>query len=295
MRGTNRHEDHPDFGNALPDTLRFQDLLKMKRANINCFRGSHYPPAKALLDYCDELGLLFIEEIPAYSLDAEMMVDPGVLETAEWIFDEMHDRDKNHACLIAWSVSNECATELPAGRAFHEALYAHVRAVDGGRHLVIHVSNRGVNDRCYNLADFVSLNIYHGWYSNKKEDFVQVVELLHGILEDEDHEFGPLRPIVLTEFGAEGIRGYRSWDAAKWSEDYQAEFLRYYITECMARDWIGGTWTWMFSDTRVDLPDRPDRRARSYNNKGMVDEFRSLKLAFGVIRDLYAAWKAKNP
>nr|MDO8112176.1 glycoside hydrolase family 2 TIM barrel-domain containing protein [Candidatus Sigynarchaeota archaeon] len=294
LRGTNRHEDHPDFGLALPDQLRFQDLLKMKQANINCFRGAHHPPGKAILDFCDELGLLFIEEIPAYSLDNEMMANPDVLATAMRYFDEMHDRDKNHPCLIAWSVSNECHTESNEGFKFHEALYKHVREVDGGERMVIHVSNRGAMDRCHVLSDFITLNIYQGWYSGNMENFIQEVNLLHEILLDEDHEFGPLRPIVLTEFGAEGLRGYRSWQASKWSEDYQAEFLQYYISECMKRDFIGGTWTWMFSDTRVDLPNRPDGRARSYNNKGMVDEFRSPKLAYGIIRDLYARWKEKE-
>jgi beta-glucuronidase len=291
MLGTNRHEDHPDFGLALPDALRYQDLVKMKIANINCFRGSHYPVGKAVLDYCDELGLLFIEEIPAYQLDAGMMADPGITATAKRYFDEMHDRDKNHVCLVAWSMSNECRTDTKEGLAFHEALYKHARAKDGGERMVIHVSNKGVIDRCHVLSDFVTLNTYRGWYSGEMADFMKEVDLLHEILLDEDHELGSPRPIVLTEFGAEGLRGYRSWEHSKWSEDHQAEFLQYYIAECMKHDFIGGTWTWMFSDTRVDLPDRPDGRARSYNNKGMVDEFRSPKLAYGVIRDLYAKWK----
>ncbi|MEX2682134.1 MAG: glycoside hydrolase family 2 protein [Candidatus Sigynarchaeota archaeon] len=294
MLGTNRHEDHPDFGLALPDSLRYQDLVKMKGAGINCFRGSHYPVGKALLDFCDELGILFVEEIPAYSLDATTMADPSVLETAKRCFDEMHDRDKNHVCLVAWSVSNECHTETSEGFIFHEALYKHVRAVDKGERMVIHVSNKGAMDRCHVLSDFVTMNIYKGWYSGEMSDFMQEANLVHEILLDEDHELGPPRPIVLTEFGAEGLRGYRSWQASKWSEDYQAEFLKYYISECMKHDdFIGGTWTWMYSDTRVDLPDRPDGRPRSYNNKGMVDEFRSPKLAYGVIRDLYARWKEK--
>lgn len=294
LRGTNRHEDHPDFGLALPNQLRYQDLVKIKNANINCFRGAHHPPDKVVLDYCDELGLLFIEEIPAYSLDAKRMADPEILTTAERYFDEMHDRDKNHTCLIAWSMSNECATETIEGRKFHEVLYAHARKVDGGDRLVIHVSNRGVMDRCHELSDFITMNLYLGWYSGTKEMFMNEVNLVHEINVDEDREFGAIKPIVLTEFGAEGLRGYRSWDGAKWSEDYQAEFLRYYIEECMQHEFIGGTWTWMFSDTRVDLPDRPDGRARSYNNKGMVDEFRSPKLAYATIRDLYTKWKLKE-
>ncbi|MBN2150088.1 MAG: beta galactosidase jelly roll domain-containing protein [Candidatus Lokiarchaeota archaeon] len=294
MRGTNRHEDHPDFGLAIPDALRYQDIVKMKDANINCFRGSHHPMGEALLDYCDELGLLFVEELPAYQLDAGMMADPGILATAKRCFDEMYDRDKNHVCLAAWSVSNECHTETKEGLAFHEALYKHARAVDDGERLVVHVSNHGVMDLCHPLSDFVTLNTYRGWYGGTMEDFMSEVDLLHEILLDEDHELGPPRPIVLTEFGAGALRGYRSWQHSKWSEDYQAEFLGHYIGECMKHDYIGGTWTWMFSDTRVDLPDRPDGRPRSYNNKGMVDEYRVPKLAYDVVKALYGKWAQRE-
>ncbi|NMC07651.1 MAG: hypothetical protein GYA24_20725, partial [Candidatus Lokiarchaeota archaeon] len=135
MCGTNRHEDHPDFGLALPDAIQYQDLVKMKNANINCFRGSHYPVGKALLDYCDELGLLFIEEIPAYQLDGGMMANPAIIATAKRYFDEMHDRDKNHVCLVAWSMSNECQTGTKEALGFHEALYKHAREKDGGERL----------------------------------------------------------------------------------------------------------------------------------------------------------------
>ncbi len=297
MLGTNRHEDHPSFGAAIPDTLIFKDLQIMKEANINCFRGSHYPVAKETLDFCDELGLFFIEEIPAYQLDASHMANPAVLATAKRYFEEMHSRDKNHPCIIAWSMSNETQSDTIEGRAFHEALYAHARAIEKGNRFIIHVSQKRAMERCYDLSDFVTINIYDGWYGGDKEGFMNIVNLIHDILLDEDHELGPPKPIVLTEFGAGAIRGYRSWDAAKWSEDFQAALLEHYIKTAMEHDdFIGGTWTWMFCDTRVDLPTRPDGRPRSYNNKGFVDEFRVPKLAFDVVRQRYAEWKKKiNP
>lgn len=294
MLGTNRHVDHPDTGLAVPDAIHFHDLLIMKEANINCFRGSHYPNPAAVLDACDELGLFFIEEIPGWQLQDVHYADPGLLGAAKSCFDEMHARDANHPCIIAWSMSNECATDTAKGRKYHEALYAHARAIDKGQHLVIHVSNRKAMDRCYDLADFITINTYEGWYGGGMGEFVHHVDLIHEIMMDEDRELGEPKPIVLTEFGAGAIRGYRSRDKARWSEDFQAGLLRFYITECMKRDFVGGTWTWMFCDTRVDLPTRPDGRPRSYNNKGMIDEHRIEKLAYMVVRDLYGVWKARE-
>lgn len=294
MRGTNRHEDHPAVGCAVPVALQYEDLLVLKRAHVNTFRGSHYPNDERLLDLCDELGLFYVEEIPGWQLEPKHMANPAVVAAAMNIFSEMYRRDKNHACLCAWSMSNECHTEHPDGRAYHELLYQHARAVDQGTHFVTHVSNRRVMDRCYDLADFLTVNIYSGWYSADVADFLPQLELLHEILMDEDREFGVPKPIVLTEFGAGAIRGYRSWYHAKWSEDFQAELLQFYLVECQKRDYVGGTWTWMFCDARVDLPTRPDGRPRSYNNKGMVDEYRVPKLAYSVVRDQYARWKQRE-
>ncbi|MFX0098715.1 MAG: glycoside hydrolase family 2 protein [Candidatus Hodarchaeota archaeon] len=291
LRGTNKHEDHPDYGMAVPAELQYADLLKMKEANINCFRGSHYPQSEALLDLCDELGFLYVEEVPAYSLPPEHLANEKILETAKRYFYEMYIRDKNHTCILAWSVSNETHTQTGAGRKFHEEMFKYARKLDPGR-FVIFVSNKAAMDACFGLTDFICMNIYAGWYSGDYKDLKNMVGLVKDIMMDEDREYGEPKPIVLTEFGAGAIPGYRSWDLLKWSEDFQANLLEYYINFCMEnREFIGGTWIWLFHDFQVDLPARPDGRPRSYNNKGMVSEFRQQKVGYGVVKRLYAKWK----
>jgi beta-glucuronidase len=288
MRGTNRHEDHPSFGLALPAALQYRDLQLLKETNMNCFRGAHHPNAECVLQFCDELGLLFIEEVPAYALTATQMAQPELLETAKRTFFEIYQRDKNYSCVVAWSLSNESHTETVSGRKFHEQLYQYARSIDQNHHMIIHVSNRKSLDTCYDLSDFITVNIYDGWYSGEMANFLHEVQLIYEIMIDEDHEFGPVKPIVLTEFGAGAIRGYRSWDHAKWSEEFQADFLDYYLSKVRQLEYIGGTWTWMFIDTRVDLPARPDGRPRSYNNKGILDEYRVPKLAFDHVKQWYS-------
>ncbi|MFE0178713.1 glycoside hydrolase family 2 TIM barrel-domain containing protein [Streptomyces sp. NPDC059002] len=110
FRGTNRHESHPDHGQAVPESVMLQDVLLMKRHNINAVRTSHYPNHPRWLELCDEYGLYVIDET---NLETHGVRDrlPGSLP--EWTdacvdrLRSMVERDKNHACVIAWSLGNE--------------------------------------------------------------------------------------------------------------------------------------------------------------------------------------------
>lgn len=59
LKGANRHEHHPKFGRAVPYEFMKQDLLLMKRHNINAIRTSHQPSDTRLYDLADELGVCF--------------------------------------------------------------------------------------------------------------------------------------------------------------------------------------------------------------------------------------------
>jgi beta-galactosidase len=117
FRGVNRHEFHPERGRALDAETMRQDLLLMKRNNINAVRTSHYPPHPAFLDLCDELGLWVIDEC---DLETHGFVGLGwrnnPVDDARWtpaLLDRaarMVERDKNHASVIMWSLGNECGT-----------------------------------------------------------------------------------------------------------------------------------------------------------------------------------------
>ncbi|MHA1700174.1 MAG: glycoside hydrolase family 2 TIM barrel-domain containing protein, partial [Promethearchaeota archaeon] len=136
------------------------------------------------------------------------------------------------------------------------------------------------------------INIYEGWYSNDKKAMPRTIRLIYEVMMDEEKEFGEPKPIVLTEFGAGAISGYRSWEHLKWSEDYQADIFEFYIKWAINNsEFIGGTWIWLFHDFRVDLPAKPDKRPRSFNNKGMLSEYRVPKLGYELVRKLYNKWK----
>ncbi|KUO03139.1 glycoside hydrolase family 2 TIM barrel-domain containing protein [Streptomyces caeruleatus] len=117
FKGVNRHEWHPEKGRALDlETMR-EDVLLMKRHNLNAVRTSHYPPQPAFLDLCDEYGLWVIDEcdLETHGFTEQAWRDnpvdddrwtPALLDRAA----RMVERDKNHPSIVFWSLGNEAGT-----------------------------------------------------------------------------------------------------------------------------------------------------------------------------------------
>ncbi|MFF5362581.1 glycoside hydrolase family 2 TIM barrel-domain containing protein [Streptomyces scabiei] len=117
FKGVNRHEWHPVKGRTLDlETMR-EDVLLMKRHNINAVRTSHYPPHPAFLDLCDEYGLWVIDEcdLETHGFTEQNWRDnpvdddrwtPALLDRAA----RMVERDKNHPSVVMWSLGNEAGT-----------------------------------------------------------------------------------------------------------------------------------------------------------------------------------------
>jgi beta-galactosidase/evolved beta-galactosidase subunit alpha len=135
FRGVNRHEHHPDFGRAVPLDAMVQDILLMKRHNINAVRTSHYPDDPRWYDLCDRYGLYLIDEC---DLETHGFCFGGwkgnPLDDPQWlgpIVDRMRRmvrRDRNHPSVVVWSLGNEAGF----GRN-HAAMKAAALAIDGTR------------------------------------------------------------------------------------------------------------------------------------------------------------------
>ncbi|MFF8997384.1 glycoside hydrolase family 2 TIM barrel-domain containing protein [Streptomyces achromogenes] len=117
FKGVNRHEWHPERGRALDLATMREDVLLMKRHNINAVRTSHYPPHPAFLDLCDEFGLWVIDEcdLETHGFTEQGWRDnpvdddrwtPALLDRAA----RMVERDKNHPSVVMWSLGNEAGT-----------------------------------------------------------------------------------------------------------------------------------------------------------------------------------------
>lgn len=97
LRGFNMHQDHAGVGSGIPDALQRFRLKELKKMGANAYRSSHNPMTPEMLDACDELGFLVIEENRLTGVNEEHMR----------LFQRMIERDRNHPSVILWSAGNE--------------------------------------------------------------------------------------------------------------------------------------------------------------------------------------------
>lgn len=112
-RGVNRHDSHPLLGHATPIEHMTEDLMIMKRHNVNTVRTSHYPNDPRFLALCDRYGFYVIDETDLETHGMHVTTWNELTDSPEWTAayldraERMLERDKNHACIIMWSVGNE--------------------------------------------------------------------------------------------------------------------------------------------------------------------------------------------
>lgn len=97
IHGVCCHQDHAGVGAALPDALQFYRIKKLKEMGVNAYRTSHNPPTAELLQACDELGMLVLDENRMIGTSKEYLDQ----------FEKLILRDRNHPCVLMWSIGNE--------------------------------------------------------------------------------------------------------------------------------------------------------------------------------------------
>ena len=130
ITGVNRHDHHPENGKTCrPEEIR-SELVTMKQHNINAIRTAHYPNDPALLDLADELGFYVIDEanVESHARWSEVARQPSYFKAIVERTTRMIARDRNHPCIIGWSLGNEAGH----GPAF-DAAAAAARHLDPSR------------------------------------------------------------------------------------------------------------------------------------------------------------------
>ena len=281
IKGFCRHEDHPQFGCALPFAAIQYDLLLAKDLGANSIRTSHYPNDEIFLDLCDEQGILVWEENHARGLSEENMRNPNFERQCEDCIREMITAHYNHPSIYIWGILNECASHTEYGKKCYEAQYALIRELDDSRPRSS-ASCQFKTDICFGYPEVVSYNIYPKWYHDTPvKEYLN--ELYNWIQTDTR---GAEKPFLVTEIGAGAIYGYRTPSHVKWSEEYQADALEQQITAVFEQEGCNGIYIWQFCDCRV-CDSWFGTRPRTMNNKGVVDEYRRPKLAYETVKRLF--------
>jgi len=125
IKGTNNHQDHAGVGTSMPDGLQAYRVASLKALGANAWRCSHNPPTPELLDACDRMGMLVIDESRLMGTAATQLDD----------FRQQILRDRNHPSVIAWSIGNEewAIENNVTGARIATTLQAYVKSIDSTR------------------------------------------------------------------------------------------------------------------------------------------------------------------
>lgn len=191
LQGVNRHDSHPDLGQAVTVQHIREDVLQMKRHNINAIRTSHYPNDSRLLDICDELGMYVIDETDQEAHGADHLPgEEGIVFRKEFEAafvdraERMVLRDRSHACIVMWSLGNETGTGF--NQPSIEKMAERVRALD---------STRPVHYERAQLREAGKMDRFAPWVDVRSQMYTSIADLEAFALDEKD-----TRPFVMCEY-----------------------------------------------------------------------------------------------
>ncbi len=246
LYGTNRHQDFPGLGNALPDSYHRRDVRLVKDTGFNFLRLAHYPQDPAVLEATDDLGLAVWEEIPVVNL---ITMSETFAANAERMLVEMIRQHYNHPSVVMWGYMNEVLLRMPdpvpagyvaAVRNLAERLEHVVKREDPHRLTAMAFSNGEVvmDSGLQDVANVFGMNLYFGWYY---DDFATL-----GTFLDSLHTAHPDRPLMVSEYGAGTDERVHSAAprAFDFSVEHGAAFHRASFEQIRARPWLVGSAVW---------------------------------------------------
>ena len=241
FKGFGKHEDSYVNGRGFNEAVNLMDLNLMKNVGANSYRTAHYPYSEEMMRLSDRMGFLVIDEVPAVGLFANFtaalsMNSGGTKPIKTWEFyqtmenhklalKELVARDKNHACVVLWSVANEPDGAGEGADKYFEPLVKYVKELDPQKRpttVVNIMMATPEQDLISPLIDVLCLNRYYGWYLNHGDIEGARVGLRKELKEWQEKY--PDKPIIMTEYGADTLPGYHSnWDVP-YTEEYQERF-----------------------------------------------------------------------
>ncbi|MGO9855539.1 MAG: beta-glucuronidase [Acidimicrobiales bacterium] len=300
FRGFGMHEDLNVHGRGHDDASTVHDFALLGWLGANSFRTSHYPYAEEVLDLADRLGLVIIDETAAVGLNlgvggglflgapkttfTEETIGSDTQATHRRAIEELIARDKNHPCVVLWSLANEPESHTDEARTYFEPLFDLARDCDPTRPVGFVNMMFAQPDACKvsELADVIMINRYYGWYV-EPGDLAAAERGLERELLGWVERYG--KPIIVTEYGADAMPGLHAIDAVVWTEEYQVALLDTYHRVFDRIDAVVGEQVWNFADFATP----PSFMRVDGNKKGVFTRDRRPKAAARHLRQRWLA------
>ncbi len=167
IKGACNHQDFAGVGVALPDALHEYKIRRLKEMGCNAYRSSHHAPSPEIVDACDRLGMLLMDETRMFGSTPSAMRELLALVR----------RDRNHACVLMWSIGNEehSVQNTPVGARIAQSMIRAIRREDDTRPIT-YGGNNGPNFDGINAeVDIRGVNYVH----IRTESFVDEYHRLH--------------------------------------------------------------------------------------------------------------------
>lgn len=296
FKGYGKHEDTFPGGRGMNLPMNVKDISLMKWQGANSFRTSHYPYSEEMMRLCDEEGIVVIDETTAVGINLNFggptIINGEKIETFDKekgiqtaghhkeVIRDLVARDKNHACVVMWSIANEPDSGAEGAYDYFKPLFDLARELDPQKRpctlVSIQMKDAPETDCTKDLSDVICLNRYYGWYSGGPDligpmkDFTKELEGWgkHG------------KPVIITEYGADTVMGLHDTTPVMFTEEYQLDYYKMNNEVIDSFDFVIGEHVWNFADFATS---QALHRVQG-NKKGLFTRDRRPKLAAHYFR-----------
>lgn len=300
FKGYGKHEDTFPGGRGINLPMNTKDISIMKWQKANSFRTSHYPYSEEMMRLCDEEGIVVIDETTAVGVNLEFGGGANFNGQKIKTFDKEHGvktqehhkevirdliaRDKNHACVVMWSIANEPDSYSEGAYEYFAPLYELARSLDPQKRpctlVSVQMGGGPETDCSSKLSDVICLNRYYGWYFGGP-DLEEPEKALRREL-DAWRKIG--KPVVFTEYGADTVMGLHDTTQVMYTEEFQVEYYKMNNKVFDAYDFVVGEQAWNFADFATS---QSLLRVQG-NKKGLFTRDRKPKLAAHYFKERWS-------
>lgn len=285
FKGFGKHEDSDIRGKGLDEALNVRDFELLKWIGANSFRTSHYPYSEEIMQMADRQGIVIIDEVPAVGMNffydeavfTAERVNEKTLEHHKDVLKELYERDKNHPCVVMWSVTNEPNSGEENAQTYFTEVAEYMRLLDTERPITGIMQTDVADDKISQLFDVICINRYFGWYVGTGE-LESIYPRMKKDLISWNQKYK--KPVIVTEYGADTVAGLHKLPEVMFSEEYQIEYLQENNRAMDECDFVIGEHIWAFADFMTSA----GLRRVDGNKKGIFTRNRQPKAAAFMVR-----------